>query len=93
MPHTIEALDVNRVGGRWRADAGIYPIQVIVQLGPAYGGAKVRGLVHGSMTRRTPASHIARSARAAKPAHCSQQQIVGELVGIDGTVNWAAMDR
>jgi polysaccharide export outer membrane protein len=97
-PYTVEALDALQIIVEGTLEnqpiAGIYAVDPggFVQLGPAYGGVKVKGLSLIE-AREAIEKHLRSSLADARVSIgvaqiAGQQQIVGEhLVGLDGTLN------
>ncbi|MEX2186442.1 MAG: polysaccharide biosynthesis/export family protein [Pirellulales bacterium] len=97
-PYTIESLDALQivVDGTLEGQpiAGIYAVDPggFVQLGPAYGGVKLKGLslveAREAIEKQLRASIVDPRVSISLAQIAGQQQIVGEhLVGLDGTLN------
>ena len=97
-PYTIEALDALQIVVEGTLEgqpiAGIYAVDPggFVQLGPAYGGVKLKGLTlveaREAIERQLRSSLVDPRVSISLAQIAGQQQIVGEhLVGLDGTVN------
>jgi polysaccharide export outer membrane protein len=97
-PYLIEALDALQIVVEGTLEgqpiAGIYAVDPggMVQLGPAYGGVKVKGLslteAREAIEKHLRAAIVDPRVSVSLAQIAGQQQIVGEhLVGPDGTVN------
>jgi polysaccharide export outer membrane protein len=97
-PYMIEALDALQIVVEGTLEgqpiAGIYAVDPggFVQLGPAYGGVKLKGLslteAREAIEKQLRSSLVDPRVSISLAQIAGQQQIVGEhLVGLDGTVN------
>ena len=97
-PYVIEALDALQIVVEGTLEgqpiAGIYAVDPggFVQLGPAYGGVKLKGLslteAREAIEKQLRSSLVDPRVSISLAQIAGQQQIVGEhLVGLDGTVN------